>query len=249
MSDPQHEHSEHTAQGAGASSGASSAGHSDAQAQAEAIAGDAEAKAGDVRRRISDLIASAAATPGRALEGGANALQRLVGEVLEGASRGARTLSQERQNSVMAETLEGLGEGLGKAAHATKLALEEARGRGESFAKDDVRAAIDDLRAIEDLLRESASRLARSTGRNASGLAEDLSRHAQNVFESIRPSVESALREAMRHPVAFAADAAATGVDAARLGVGALFEAAGGLLSNAGQSLSGKRKDGPSNPG
>ncbi|MFI4916809.1 MAG: DUF6781 family protein [Phycisphaerales bacterium JB060] len=218
--------------------------HVDPQAQAEAITGDETASEGEVRRRISDLVASAAATPGRAIEGGASAVQRVTREVLEGASKGAHTLSEERKDSVMAETLEGLGEGLGKAAHATQLALEEARARGETFAKDDVRAAIDDLRAIEDLLRDSGSRLAKAAGSNARGAASDLTHHAGRVFEGIRPAVEGALREAMRHPVGTAADAAATTVDAARLGVGALFDAAGGLLKGAGGVISGKKPGG-----
>lgn len=213
------------------------------QSTAEAIASDASAAAGDVRRRISDLVASAAATPGRAIEGGASAVQRVTREVLEGASKGAHKLSDERKDSVMAETLEGLGEGLGKAAHATQLALEETRARGESFAKDDVKAAIEDLRAIEDLLRDSGSRLAKAAGSNAKGAASDLTHHAGRVFEGIRPAVEGALREAMRHPVDTAADAAATGVSAARLGIGALFDTAGGLLSGAGDVISGKKKD------
>lgn len=214
--------------------------HAQTQAQAEAITGDATASAGEVRRRISELVASAAATPGRAIEGGASAVQRVAREVLEGASRGAHALSDERKGSVMAETLEGLGEGLGKAAHATQLALEEARARGENFAKDDVKAAIEDLRAVEDLLMDSASRLAHAAGSNAKGAAGDLSSHAGRVFEGIRPAVEGALREAMRHPVATAGDAAATTVDAARLGVGALFDVAGGLLKGAGGMISGK---------
>jgi hypothetical protein len=217
--------------------------HGDTQAKAEAIAGDATAAAGEVRRRISDLVASAAATPGRAIEGGASAIQRVTREVLEGASRGAHTLSDERKDSAMAETLEGLGEGLGKAAHATQLALEEARSRGESFAKGDVKAAIDDLRAIEDLLRDSGSRLARATASNARGAASDLTHHAGRVFEGIRPAVEGALREAMRHPVDTAVDAAATGVTAARLGVGALFDTAGGLLKSAGEAIGGRKHD------
>jgi len=213
----------------------------DTQAKAETIASDASAAAGDVRRRISDLVASVAATPGRAIEGGASAFQRVTREVLEGASRGARQLSDERKGSAMAETLEGLGEGLGKAAHATQLALEEARARGESFAKDDVRAAIDDLRVIEDLLRDSGTRLAKAAGSNAKDAASDLTNHAGRVFEGIRPAIEGALREAMRHPVDTATDAAATGVSAARLGIGALFDTAGDLLSGAGEMISGKK--------
>lgn len=223
--------------------------HDDTKAKAEDIASDESASAGDVRRRISDLVAGAAATPGRLAEGGASAIQRVAQEVLEGASSGAHKLSEERQGSVMAETLEGLGEGLGKAAHATQLALEEARSRGESFAKDDVKAAIDDLRAIEDMLRDSGSRFARAAGKNVAGGAEDLAEHSQRVFEAIRPAVEGALREAMRHPVSFAGDAAATGVDAARLGVGALFDAAGGLLSSAGEALGGKKDGGTKKDG
>lgn len=214
------------------------------KASAERIAGDERAATGDVREHISELVASAAATPGRLVEGGISAVQRVAQDVLEGASAGAQRLSEERRGSVMAETLEGLGEGLGKAAHATQLALEEARSRGEHFAKDDVKAAIDDLRAIEDLLRDAATRLTSAAGRNIAGGSEDLARHATSVFEAIRPAVEGALREAMRHPVATAADAAATGVDAARLGVGALFDAAGGLLSSAGDAISGKKRDG-----
>jgi len=218
--------------------------HASTKAHAETIASDQAAPAGDVRRRISDLVAEAAATPGRVAEGGMSAMQRVAQEVLEGASLGATKLSEERQGSVMAETLEGLGEGLGKAAHATQLALEEARARGEGFAKDDVKAAIDDLRAIEDLVRDSGSRLASAAGKNVAGGASDLSQHAQRVFEAIRPAVEGALQEAMRHPVGAAADVAATGIDAARLGVGALFDAAGGLLSSTGSAISGKKKDG-----
>jgi len=217
----------------------------DAAAEAEQAVADAGADdSASVRERIRAVVERAAAAPGRAAQEGAGSLERVVGDVLDGAARGARTLADDRQGTALAETLEGLSDGLTRTANATKLAIEEAASRGKAFADDDLRHAADDLRAIERLLRESGERLARGLGDNLRQGAGDLADHASRAADALAPAVESAISAAARNPVAFAGQSASAGVEAARMGAGALFEAAGGLLGSLGKAMAPDRTTG-----
>jgi hypothetical protein len=201
----------------------------DTEATATTIASEGRA----VRDRIRSLLVDSVRERKLSLDevGGA-----------DGAVNGVRDSVPDKQASVLGEVVDGLGEGLSAAANATRLALEEARGRGESFAQEDVDKAVEDLKALEDLFTKTVSDLARRAGSELSGQAKDLGAHAKRTAEHLRPAVESAVKEAARHPVQMARDSATAGLKAAPKAAGMLLQAAAGMLEGAADLLTGESK-------
>jgi hypothetical protein len=206
----------------------------DTEATATTIASEGRA----VRDRIRSLLVDSVRERKLSLDevGGA------VRQVVDGAVNGVRDSVPDKQASVLGEVVDGLGEGLSAAANATRLALEEARGRGESFAQEDVDKAVEDLKALEDLFTKTVSDLARRAGSELSGQAKDLGAHAKRTAEHLRPAVESAVKEAARHPVQMARDSATAGLKAAPKAAGMLLQAAAGMLEGAADLLTGESK-------
>jgi len=130
---------------------------------------------------------------------------------------------------------DGLGDGVMATAQATRLALEEARGRGETFARGELDQAVEDLKTIEKMFVDTIVRVTRSGTKVAGTQIQELGKHVERTARKVRPSIESAVAEAMKHPVKTAGEAAQTGVKAVPKAAGMLLQAMGGLLQGAGE--------------
>ena len=115
--------------------------------QAERIAAEGES----VRERVKRLVLSVADGEGLRLE----AVRSAAGEIMDGVSRGVHKIAEDRRGTVLAETIDGLSDGFARAAQATKLAIEEAEGRGARFTKEDLGRAATDLRTLEKMFEET----------------------------------------------------------------------------------------------
>jgi len=206
----------------------------DAAKRAEEIAAEGE----DVRERIRTAVVDAMTNR----EGLAEDLSNTTQAVLDGAVEGVRNLAPEQQDSTLRQVVDGLGDALSRSANATRFALEEARSRGESFAREDIDRAMQDLRTLEEMFVNLVDRTARRAGDELSGQFTDLSEHARRTASNIRPSIESALSEAGSHPVKLAGEAATAGVKAVPRAAGMLLQAVGGALQGAGDVLGGSAK-------
>lgn len=205
--------------------------------QAERIASEAT----DVRERVRRLVLELAGGEGPRL----SSLRRAASDVVDGVTRGLKEVGDERQGTVLAETIEGLSDGIARAAHATRLAIEEAEGRGQGFAREDLKQALDDLRTLDRMFMDTVGGLTSRLSEDVRAQVGDLTEHASRALDSMRPSIESAIEAATRHPGEFAGEATSAGVDATRRAVGSLFGAAAGLLDAAGDIVSGRKKDTP----
>jgi ElaB/YqjD/DUF883 family membrane-anchored ribosome-binding protein len=205
------------------------------QEQAERIA----AEGTDIRDRVRKLVLDSID------RGSLNVaeVRSTARDIVEGVSRGVRRSGEGDRGRILDETIEGLSDGFGRVAQATRLAISEAEGRGQRFREEDIRRAVDDLRSMERMFLDSASEFSGKLTDEVRAQAGDIMQHARRAVEGMRPSVESALDAARRHPGQLAGEAAASGVDATRGLVGSLFKAAGGMLDAAGEVVSGRRAE------
>lgn len=204
-----------------------------ASERAERIAAEGES----VRERVRRLVLEVAEGDGLRV----SALRHAASEIIDGVSKGVKDASESRRGTVLAETVDGLSDGFARAAQATKLAIEEAEGRGKRFTSEDLRQAADDLRTLEAMFAETVGGLGQKLAGDVKAQAGDVAQHAKRAAVSMRPSIESALEAAMRDPGKLAGEAASAGVGTARGAVGSLFSAAAGMLDAAGEIVSGKK--------
>ncbi|MBZ0172771.1 MAG: hypothetical protein K8E66_10355, partial [Phycisphaerales bacterium] len=108
--------------------------------EAERIAAEGES----VRERVRRLVLGVAGGEGLRIA----SLRRAATEIVDGVTRGVGNISEDRRGTVLGETIDGLSDGFGLAAQATKLAIEEAEGRGSRFTREDLRQTADDLRTL-----------------------------------------------------------------------------------------------------
>ena len=209
--------------------------HGPVEAQAEKIAGEADS----VRERVRRLILDTAGGDGLRL----GSLRGAASAVLAGVGEGVQKISEERRGTVLAETIDGISDAFERAARATRLAIEEAEGRGERFTKDDLRQTADDLRTLEEMFKETVTGFAGRFADNIKDQTLDFTRHTTRAIESMRPAIEDAVEAASRDPAGLAGQAASAGVDTARGVVGSIFSAAAGMLDAAGDIVSGDHKD------
>lgn len=207
-----------------------------AAAEARTIAADGE----NVRERIRRTFVET-------VRGGKIDLGKL-GDVAEAMVKagveGVRECVPEKQDGVLGEVVDGIGDGLSVSANATRLALQEARGRGETFASEDLKRAVDDLKSLEQMLLDTVSRASKSAASHASAQMKGLFEHAQSTARQVRPNVETALAEAAKHPVKMAGETAATAAKVVPRAAGMLLQSMSGLLQGAGELLAGEEKDG-----
>lgn len=194
----------------------------------------------DVRERIRNLVLDESKGDGFGLA----SLRRTVSEIVDGVTRSAKATASGGDRELLGEAVSGISDGLGSAANATKLAIEEAEARGAAFAKDDLKKAAADIGSLEGMLVDVVSDLTGKMGGETKGAVGDLVGHAKRAAASMRPSIESALEAAAREPGKMAGEAAAASGDAARGAVGGLFSAASGLLDAAAEIVSGEKKPG-----
>jgi len=215
----------------------------------ESVADTAEkiaAEGADVRERVRRLVLD---TAGGGV--GLKTLRESASSILSGVSRAVRDAGQDESRTVLNETVQGISDGFASAAQATKLAMQEAEGRGTQFTQDEVKRTADDLRTLEKMLVDLVSDTTGKLTGEARGQAGAVLEHARRAAESMRPSIESALETATRNPGKLAGETASAGADTARGAVGSLFGVAAGFLDAAAEIVSGEKKpaDTPAEPG
>lgn len=193
----------------------------------------------DVRQRLADVVAQHA---GESLNSGG--LVALVRATIEGAREGfARSVPQNRDDALR-QVVDGLGDGLSRAALAGQLALQEAAGSSRQFEKGDLTRLRDDLTAVRDLFAETIDQgLAAGKAFTTAQIAAART-HAERVAERLDPAVTQVLDAVRQHPLAFARESIRAGAGAGQCATGALFQALGRMFQRAGDELRQDRKSG-----
>lgn len=198
--------------------------------QAQRIAASGEA----VRDRVRQLVVETVQQ--RHLE--LDQLSTVAQQVLEGAAQGVKDTAQRDQQSVLKAVVDGVADSYSGAANATRQALDDAAERGKHFADDDLKRALRNLRALDERFIRTVTEATGAGYHALSDQAQSLIDHAKQAAESMRPSIESALKAAKDHPTQLGGEAAAAGVEATRQTAGRLLNAVAGLLQGAGDALS-----------
>ena len=201
------------------------------QQQAEAIV----AGGGDIRAKIARLVAETSATFQRSGEG----LITLARSILAGAGdaleKGTGSLPP---GGSFRQVIDGLGDGLSTAATSARLALEEARSKGQRFAAEDLNRIKRDLGNLTSLYAQTLSEALARVRSEVSSELGDLKTHADRAKDQVVPSVQSALDAVVADPIGVGKESVQASLTASRHAAGSLFTAIGKLLQQAGQRLS-----------
>jgi len=142
----------------------------------------------DIQFEVRDIVIDALAEHHLDREN----VSRVVKAVLGGAT-GSLDENSKAPNSTIANTVEGLQEGMLKAVEASQLAIEEAQGRVDEFSERDIKRAIDDLKGLEALFMQAATDFTKAGFSTARGTFKDLATHAERTGIAIGKSVSEAL--------------------------------------------------------
>lgn len=201
------------------------------------IAGQGE----DVTRRVREVIETSAQSLGDATGQAQTRLTSMVSAAIDGASSAVANAAPDDAESTLRQVIDGIGEGLGRTAQATRLAVEESASGGKAFATEDLRSVAEDFKTIGQLFVETVERGAKGVFDQAAGQSSSLREHAQRTIDGVRPSLEDASRAALKDPVGLAGDSAEAAVNLARDTAGSLFSTIGRVLNDAGDKISPKK--------
>ncbi len=191
----------------------------------------------NIRDRVRDAVASAAARTDRAADRATARLTDLSRRTMDAALAAIDRSAPADPESALRQVVDGLGDGLERTAHATRLAVEEASGDGKAFASDDLKRTAEDLRTIARMFVETVDRAIGEAGEETRRQVAGAREHAKRTITTIRPSLESAAEAAARDPIGLMGDSATAATRLTREAAGALFGAVGDLLKTAGDRL------------
>ncbi|MEM8756934.1 MAG: DUF6781 family protein [Planctomycetota bacterium] len=199
--------------------------------------GDVIRSGGDVRAEARRIVEWAAESASDTAADAQRRVSETVNATIEGASAAVDRSTPDAADSTLRQVIDGIGEGLGRSAQATKLAVEEAASNGRAFAEGDLKSFAEDLRSIGELFVETVERHASSALGQASDQANALKDHAERTIGGVRPAIEDAARAAASDPAGLAGDAAQAAASVTREAAGSLFSAVGKLLGEAGDRI------------
>jgi hypothetical protein len=188
----------------------------------------------EIREKVATRTAEAMTRIGRGFQG----LAGVATAALRGAIDGAR--GAEPRAETLREVVDGIGDGVSRAALAARLAFDEALGRGRQFAMQDLDVLRSELSEARRHVTDAVGRAFAAAGDSATEEIDALRGHASRAVESVGPALQAALDAAQTDPSGLARGAAQASVGGAREAVGSLFAALGGYLRRAGDELRGR---------
>lgn len=188
---------------------------------------------GPIRERISQLVAGAAEQAQQSGQG----LMGLAQSVMDATVSAVNQSLPPDANSALRQVIDGLSDGVSKAALATKMAVNESVASSKSFANEDLQKVVGDVKTLKEMylqtMTDALGKLKDMTGTQLG----DLQKHAANAQETVLPALQSAFEAAYNHPVQLGKESVQAGLDLSRHSVGGLFSAIGKLLQDAGQKI------------
>jgi len=189
---------------------------------------------GNVAERVREVVEEAAKTAGDMGDKGRQKLTSVVMSSLDGATNAVKDAAPEDAESTLRQVIDGLGDGIQRAANATKLAVEESTSGGRAYAESDLKSVAEDFKTIGQLFVETVEKHAKSGMGQAESQIGDLRSHAQTAIDTARPDIEAAIQAVTSDPVGLAGESAQAAANLAQETAGALFGAVGKILGGSG---------------
>lgn len=196
----------------------------------------------DVREQVRQLVVGFFSGSSSTTSSARAAVQGVIQTASDIANRAA----PEKAESALRHVIDGVTAGLQSVAQSTQYAVQEAAGRGQKFASEDLDRARKDLSGIGDILADTVKYFAGRISSETGTAMKDLKTHAERAVSSVTPSIKSSIEAVAAHPIQAASEAASTAVRGGQLTAGALLNAMSGLLAGAADLLDPKRSPGPS---
>jgi hypothetical protein len=186
-----------------------------------------------IRERVAALVAQAVLKAQEQADGA----RKLVAAVTDGALEGVAKEVRERKAERLMQVVEGVGDGLEAAASAARLTLSEAAGRGQQFAREDLKRMRYQLDLVQNMIAILASETGKRWSEELSAQYHEIKAHCQRTSERVKPSFEAALKALKADPAGVAREAGRTGMAAATNAAGVLFTEIGQQLERLGTKL------------
>lgn len=189
----------------------------------------------DVQNRISQVVTEEA----NKFQLNQQGLLALSRSIMDGATAALTRAMPNKPDSVLRPVIDGLGDGLGTAALAARLAFEEAKAQEKSFADEDLTKLSTDLRTLGDLFVDTVSHTANKFKSLTATELGALRKHVEQVAKRLMPAIESTLTAVKEHPFQFSNESVEMGVSATKQALGGLFAAIARRMQEASQTLLG----------
>lgn len=163
-------------------------------------------------------------------------VRQVASAVVKGAGLGAASHGPEAK-VILAKAVSGLDEALSKAAEASKLALEEAAGRGEEFSSRDLKRTLDDMQGLEELFLETLRDAAKGGKDQVSATLHDLAEHAQHSGTAVGTQLKEGLTDLVEQVTGAGKTRLESGTEAAKTTGSLLARLASGMLEGIADSL------------
>ena len=163
-------------------------------------------------------------------------VQQVASAVVRGAGMGAASPGTETKD-ILVQAVSGLDEALSKAAEASKLALEEAIGRGDEFSSHELRRSLDDMQGLEELLLETLHNAAKGGKDQVSVILQDLAEHAQHSGTAVGTELKEGLTDLVEQITDHGNTRLESGVESVRETSSLLARIASGILEGIADSL------------
>jgi len=124
-------------------------------------------------------------------------IRQVASAVVKGAGLGAENQDPATKEALN-NAISGLDEALAKAAEVSKLALQEAVGRGEDFSSNDLKRALNDIQGIEELLVETLRNVAKSSKSQIAEVLNELADHAEHSGTVVGTQLKDSLTELIK---------------------------------------------------
>ena len=163
-------------------------------------------------------------------------MRQVASAVVKGAGRATASPGSEVKD-ILAQAVSGLDEALSRAAQASKLAIEEALGRGEEFSSHDLKRSLDDMQGLEELFLETLREAAKGGNDKVSVILHDLAEHAQHSGTAVGTQLKEGLTDLVEQVSRTGKTRLESGVESARETGSLLARLASGILEGVADSL------------
>ena len=153
-------------------------------------------------------------------------LEVLVGDLVEACLEGVKSLAPDMQQERLQMAFGGLEDALKASLYSASKAIEEAKGRGEKFAEEELKDTVNDLETLDKLLAETLAKVFSRGGEELAETVQTLQQHGRRIAEGVKPAITETLSALKESPI-----------DSGRELTGKFAEALAGVLQKAADNL------------
>ncbi|MGE0311704.1 MAG: DUF6781 family protein [Lautropia sp.] len=164
------------------------------------------------------------------------AIRRVARSVVSGARLGAADRGPDVREA-LGNAMSGLDEALSRAAEATRLALQEAVGRGETLSGPALKQTLKDVQTLEQLFVDTLRDAARGGRDQVHQILDGLAEHARNSGTAVGAQIRESMADLVVQLAGAGRAGLRAGVKSATTTASTMARLASGVLEGIADSL------------